>query len=522
VLPEYLPKQRWFGGKARPIRTTRVVDWARLFDSQSGASQPVLALVEVQYERGEPETYLLTLGLSFGEEVDRIRQAAPNSILSAIVTREGAGVLRDGLLDDSACAALLDLIASAGQAATRSGLIRATPSTELAAIRGPAEIPLPPRRSSAEQSNTSVLFGDRFILKLFRRQQPGPNPDYEIGKYLLRSNFDGVPPFAGVIEYLPAEGEASTVALLEGLVAHEGDGWKLALEEVDRYLENCAPVPFPSETTGSADLFELSEQEPTPLARDHVGIPLDYAASLGRRTAGLHLALAQPTDEPAFAPEPMTADDVHNLAADLRRNATRVFEVLKESMARLPDEILDLAALVLGRRRQLLGSFRSLAADDIHALRTRIHGDLHLGQVLRVKSDFVILDFEGEPARPMAERRAKQSPLKDVAGMLRSFGYAAYAGLIAYTARRPEDLTRLESWAQLWERANSAEFLRAYRETAKGAAFLPSGAGFRTLLTAYLLDKALYELSYELNNRPDWVRIPLQGILSLPVEGGGR
>jgi maltose alpha-D-glucosyltransferase/alpha-amylase len=152
--------------------------------------------------------------------------------------------------------------------------------------------------------------------------------------------------------------------------------------------------------------------------------------------------------------------------------------------------------------------------------RIRVHGDLHLGQVLRVKSDFVILDFEGEPARPMAERRAKQSPLKDVAGMLRSFGYAAYAGLIAYTARRPEDLTRLESWAQLWERANSAEFLRAYRETAKGAAFLPFGTGFRTLLSAYLLDKALYELSYELNNRPAWVRIPLQGILSLPVEGG--
>jgi maltose alpha-D-glucosyltransferase/alpha-amylase len=253
-----------------------------------------------------------------------------------------------------------------------------------------------------------------------------------------------------------------------------------------------------------------------------VGIALDYAASLGRRTAELHLALARPTDDPLLAPEPMTADDLQNLAADLQRNATRVFEILKESMADLPDEILDLGALVLGRRRQLLGSFRSLAADNIHAQRTRVHGDLHLGQVLRVKSDFVILDFEGEPARPMAERRAKQSPLKDVAGMLRSFGYAAYAGLIAYTARRPEDLTRLESWAQLWERANSAEFLRAYRETAKGAAFLPSGAGFRTLLSAYLLDKALYELSYELNNRPDWVRIPLQGILSLPVEGGGR
>jgi maltose alpha-D-glucosyltransferase / alpha-amylase len=360
------------------------------------------------------------------------------------------------------------------------------------------------------------------ILKFFRRQQPGPNPDYEIGKYLLNAHFDGVPPFAGAIEYIPAEGEASTLALLEGLVSNEGDGWKLALEEIDRYLENCAPMPFPSDNAGPADLFGLSEHDPTSLALDHVGIALDFAASLGRRTAQLHLALAQPTDDPAFAPETLTADDLQNLAADLRRDATRAFEVLKESMAGLPDETLDLAGLVLGRRRQVLGSFRALAANNIQAQRIRVHGDYHLGQVLRVKTDFVILDFEGEPARPMAERRAKQSPLKDVAGMLRSFGYAAYSGLIAYTARRPEDFTRMESWAQLWERATSAEFLRIYRETAKGAAFLPSGAGFRTLLSAYLFDKSLYELLYELNNRPAWVRIPLQGILSLPLEGGGR
>ncbi len=517
VLPEYLPKQRWFGAKARPIRTARILDWARVSDAT-----PALVLVEVEYEHGDPDTYLLTLGKSFGEEADKLRQAAPNSILSAIVTREGTGILRDGMLDDAACSALLNLIATAGQAVSRHGTIRGIPSTELAAIRGQADTSLPVRRSSAEQSNTSVLYGDRLILKLFRRQQPGPNPDYEIGKYLLNARFDGVPPFAGAIEYIPAEGEASTLALLQGLVANEGDGWKLALEEMDRYLETCAPVPFPSETPGPADLFELSEHEPTALARDHVGIALDAAATLGRRTAELHLALANPTDDPAFAPEPLTADDLQNLAADLRRNATRVFEVLKESMARIPDETLDLAGLVLGRRRRLLGSFRTLGADTIQGQRVRVHGDYHLGQVLRVKTDWVILDFEGEPARPMAERRAKQSPLKDVAGMLRSFGYAAYAGLIAYIARRPEDLARLESWARLWERATSAEFLRAYRETAKGAAFLPSPAGFRTLLGAYLLDKALYELSYELNNRPAWVRIPLQGILSLPLEGGDR
>jgi maltose alpha-D-glucosyltransferase / alpha-amylase len=517
VLAEYLPKQRWFGGKARPVRKTRIVDWSRLPESQA-----VLTLVEVEYESGDPDTYLVPLGISSGGEADKLRQAAPNSILSAVVSGQGPGILRDGLVDDSAAAALLTLIADGGQTTARHGVIRGLPSAAFAAIRGPAETALPVRRSSAEQSNTSLLYGDRLILKLFRRQQPGPNPDYEIGRYLTdEARFDGIPPFAGAIEYVPSQGEASTLAMLQGLVANEGDGWKLTLEELDRYFENCAPIPFPAEAAAQDDVIELSQQEPAQLARDHVGIALDWAATLGRRTAELHLALARSADDPAFAPEPLTPADLQDLLADLRRNAAPVFDLLKESVAGLPDETLDLAGLVLGRRRQLLESFRLLAAEGM-GQRTRVHGDLHLGQVLRVKTDWVILDFEGEPARPMSERRAKQSPLKDVAGMLRSFGYAAYAGLIAYTGRRPEDLERLESWAQLWERSASAEFLRAYRLTTAAAGFAPQGSTeFRKLLAAFLLDKALYELSYELNNRPAWVRIPLTGILSLPLEAGG-
>jgi len=177
----------------------------------------------------------------------------------------------------------------------------------------------------------------------------------------------------------------------------------------------------------------------------------------------------------------------------------------------------------LSRRSQILNSFRLAAEDSTLGQRIRIHGDYHLGQVLQVKTDYVILDFEGEPARPIEERRAKLSPLKDVAGMLRSLSYAAYSGLIAHTARRPEDWESLEPWARLWERSMGAEFLRAYRNTAQDARFLPSSDdGFQKLLAVFLLDKALYELSYELNNRPAWVRVPLLGLLSLPLEAGGR
>jgi maltose alpha-D-glucosyltransferase/alpha-amylase len=268
--------------------------------------------------------------------------------------------------------------------------------------------------------------------------------------------------------------------------------------------------------------MELARQPPSQLARDHVGISLDSAARLGQRTAELHLLLASGADPP-FAPEPFSSRDVESLLPTFRAQAARVFDLLKESLAWLPDELIDVAGLALGRRRHILDSFRLPPGDGSFGQRIRIHGDYHLGQVLQVKGDFVILDFEGEPARSLAERRAKLSPLKDVAGMIRSLGYAAYSGLIAYTARRPEDWESLGRWAQLWERSMGAEFLRGYRATAVDAAFLPPAEeSFRKLLALFLLDKLLYELSYELNNRPAWVRIPLTGILTLPLEGSGR
>jgi len=187
-------------------------------------------------------------------------------------------------------------------------------------------------------------------------------------------------------------------------------------------------------------------------------------------------------------------------------------------MADLPDELVEVAAAVLSRRSRILDNFKALQPDGLRTLRTRVHGDYHLGQVLKTKTDFVILDFEGEPARPLAERRSKQCPLKDVAGMLRSFSYAAYASLTNYVARHSGDFSRLEPWARLWELSVGGEFLRAYRDTAGDAKFLPlDTSDFRKLLEVFLLDKALYEVLYELNSRPTWVRIPLLGILSLSV-----
>ena len=520
LLPDYLWKQRWYGGKARRIRSARIADWTPLPDSNA-----VIALVDVQYERGDPDRYFLPLALTFGKDAEKVQETFPGAIIAPAISSSGPGVLHDAVVDDRASAALLAIIERAKQVPGRNGLIRGLAGTGWDALRGAEEASPAIRRGSAEQSNTSIFYDDRFMMKLFRRQQPNPNPDCEIGRYLTEKiRFDGVPPFAGVIEYVPANGEPSTLAMLQGLVANQGDGWTLTLEELSQYYEHSAATPWPEGASAAAatDLMDLAAQEPSRVAREYLGIALDSAAALGRRTAQMHLALATPTDDPSFAPEILDANDVQSLLSGLRNNAIHVLDLLKDSVADLPDDFVDLAGMVLGRRSQILDSFRIEAADGTLGQRIRIHGDYHLGQVLQVKTDYVILDFEGEPARPIAERRAKFSAMKDVAGMVRSLSYAAYSGLIAHTTRRPEDWRTLEPWARLWERSMAAEFLRAYRTTTQKAPFLPSSDdGFRKLLEVFLLDKALYELAYELNNRPAWVRVPLMGILSLPLEAGG-
>ena len=510
VLPAFLPAQRWFGGKSRSILAAAVVDWAELDGARSA-----LTVLEIRYIDGGTESYFLPLVMTS----ETASELTANTILARVVGPGGAATLRDGTSDDATCAALLALIDQGGELAMRHGHVRASRGLAYSEARGGFDGPLLPFRDAADQSNTSIRFGDRLMLKLFRRQQPGPNPDCEISRYLTeQGRFLHLPMFAGSIEYQRKGADAATLAMLQGLVSNQGDGWTWTLAALERYYEACAAEPFPEAgVLAPESLLALANEVDSPLAREHVGLYLDAAATLGRRTAELHAALGAGTDDPGFAPELLTAGDLARLAAELRAHAEGVLDRLKERLSQLPDEAVERAGWALARRRQLLNRFAALDGGSTSGgSRIRVHGDYHLGQVLRAMNDFVILDFEGEPARTLAERRAKHSPLKDVAGMLRSFSYAAGAGLLAYTARRPDDPIRLDSWARLWERATAAAFLRAYRQTAGPIALLPADEStFQSLLDAFLLDKTLYELEYELNNRPAWVSIPLRGILSL-------
>jgi maltose alpha-D-glucosyltransferase/alpha-amylase len=505
VLPQFVQRQRWFGGKSRTVESVRIVDWG------SFGARSAFVLAKVTYTAGEPDEYLLPLAMLFGKTVDSFKETYGAAVLTVLTSPQGAGVLHDATYSDDSCKALLALIHRSAELATGKGVIRGMPSSTFERLQVEEMELLQPRRSSAEQSNSSIVFGDRLIMKLFRRQQPGQNPDTEIGRYLSEfTSFEHIAPFEGSIEYSshdqPGAASAQTIAMLQGLVANEGDGWQWTLEELERYYEDCAPSVIPASQA-------LREEA----AREHAGIYLDAAEVLGRRTGELHLALASALADPAFAPGIYSTSDLDELQDNLVDHANRAFDLLRESLPKLPDEVVALAGMVLSRRSVILERLRQTAAIGTDMPKTRIHGDYHLGQVLRTRSDFVILDFEGEPARSLAERRARQSPLKDVAGMLRSFSYAAFAALMKYTARRPEHLERLDPWAKLWDEAVESRFLSAYREIVgeenRTPGMLESNSAFNSMLEVYVLDKALYELTYELNNRPDWVWIPLRGIL---------
>jgi maltose alpha-D-glucosyltransferase/alpha-amylase len=411
---------------------------------------------------------------------------------------------------------------SAGDPVPAGGRLDARASSALADAH--ASHHLSSRVGTAEQSNTSILYGRQFILKLFRRLQPGENPDVEIGRFLTEiAHFPHIAPFLGEISITPAGGEKTTVAMLQGLVSNQGDGWEWFLGQVGEIFAQLAAVLAPS---GLARPAFGRKPEPLPDAMKTALPSLEAAALLGRRTAEMHLALSTPTDNPAFAAEPFTA-------ADLSRDADRIevqlrasFEALRTQLPNLDESTSDAAALLLSRRLELISRARALAASSAAGQRIRIHGDYHLGQTLRTedkgdaatdgKGDFVLLDFEGEPARALVERRRKHSPLKDVAGMMRSFSYAAYSALQHLSSEASGSLDNLWAWARLWQNAASARFLESYSlAIAASPELLPPPPQAQNLLDAYLLEKALYELLYELNNRPSWLHIPISGILSL-------
>jgi maltose alpha-D-glucosyltransferase/alpha-amylase len=513
ALVPFLERQRWFSSKSRRIQQARFSDWSTI---RQGRNPAFVSMVNVDYTDGWTETYVLPLSLLSEDQAARALNDAPAKVLAKI-TGARKGIIVDGLEDDDVCDRLLSFAGAEQEIASARGSIRGCP------LLAPFERP-PDRtwtRGSGDQSNSVAFASDRYVLKVFRRIEPGPNPEFEIGRFLADRGYKRTPPLLGALEYNRPSLDPGTIGVVQGFVKHQGSGWEYTIDDLHRYFERVAARigrsggRDASSALPAPPALPAYPAAPTPFFNALEHFYLLSAATLGRRTGELHLTLADSKD-PAFAPEQLTASRLDAIAAGMTRHATDVLGMLEERLDALSEPTRVQAQAVLAVRHAIVAALDGARSIDRAGFATRIHGDYHLGQVLRVEEDFVIVDFEGEPGRTLAQRRAKHSPLKDVAGMTRSFSYAAYAALFAFAAPAAADYADLEPWADAWQHWATEAFLGGYRAALGSASPLSlSDDAFAALLHTFELEKALYELGYELNNRPDWVRIPLSGILKL-------
>ena len=503
ALVPFLQRQRWFASKAREIRQARFTDWSPV---RIGPHPAFLTVVSVEYADGWSDSYFVPLSLVSGDEAARALEAGTPVLARITGARKGAII--DGVLDDDVCNRLLATIGSNAEQATQKGSVSGSSLQPLASS------PHHWQRGGIDQSNSVAFADDKYVLKLFRRIEPTPNPEYEIGRVLTERGFDRTPAFVGALEYLRPSLEPGTLAIVQSMVKHQGTGWQYTIDDLRRYYERVA-------ARGRERLDGREGQDgktPPPFFAALENWYLTSAMTLGRRTAEMHMTLASATGD-AFVPERLTQSELGALATHMSAHAAASLDALEKQVDSLNEATRPLADTVLAARMSLLRHLDAIRSLDAAGMRIRVHGDYHLGQVLRTEEDFVILDFEGEPARSIAERRAKQSPLKDVAGMLRSFSYAAYAALFAFTLHAPGDFAPLEGWADTWRHWAAAAFLDGYRQSMDASELIPSGRAYDVLLRAFMIDKALYELGYELNNRPEWLRIPLIGVSKLITAG---
>jgi maltose alpha-D-glucosyltransferase/alpha-amylase len=491
---DWLRERRWFSSKGRSLAALTLNDWGALPLSDPG----VVALVEARYTSGRPEQYFLPLIASTEQQPAGVR--TPPAL-----TLEHAGTtwyLHDAFQFGAFQRLLIEHLIGGDALPLQRGRLVFGPEDALRQSPPPLK---ETRLVTAEQSNSSIIYDRAAILKCFRRVVAGLNPDVEVSRFLTtRAGFQHTPAMLGRIDYVAADEITHSLGLLQAFVPNQGDAWEHTLEQIGDFLTAAR------EHEADADLV--------PETRRLAAQALDEIRQLGVLTGDLHRALASDPNDPDFAPRPLSAAQVSAWQAALNAEGAAVLDDLEQRAADLPAEQQRAVKSLLSDRSKIERRVADLTAlGEAGVTITRYHGDYHLGQVLNSERGFLILDFEGEPLRSLAERRAHSSPLKDVAAMLRSFSYAAHAGLLAAREQAGEDGQALEArlapWMSAWERSARERFLNGYLQVVRGADFVPTEPELlHTALAVFELEKALYELRYELNNRPDWLLIPLRGI----------
>jgi maltose alpha-D-glucosyltransferase/alpha-amylase len=511
-LASFLRRQRWFQKRAAALGDARLSDWATV----RAGKEPVMAtLVVAKFDDGSEDTYFMPLAMASGARADEILQHSTDGVLARIAGAS-RGALH-GLLDPDVAGEFFAAIAGNRAVDFRHGPLAASRMAAFDDVRAQApDADLTPVLPSIERANSSIRFGERYVLKLVRRIWPGPSHEVEMGRFLTeRAHFTRVPRLAGTIDIRATSGDTAVAAVLHAFVPHQMDGWRQALGELERYFENA--IAWDGGDAQIDRAIELSGASIPEVARRTVGGALESASTLGRRTAELHLTLASDAARSEFGSATTDTAWIDALAARARRQAEATLAAVSAAGDRTAPNVLPLIEALSASRDRLMTTIDDLAGRVPAGLQlTRIHGAYDLGQVLLSEGDFVIIDFEGDPALPMAERRRLNTPLRDVANMVRSFQYGAGVGLTARLTIAPQQADRLPAWARWWHTWTTASFLGAYRATAAGAAFLPAETrGLEALVRLLLIEQSLTEIRRELAARPEYVWIPVQSVIDL-------
>ena len=493
VLPGFLQRQRWFGAKDEAIRSARFAEVAHFGDERS-----LLSIVDVDFAAAAPQRYLIPIAALWGE--DNVSFGAAKLAVTLARVRKGPqlGALIDAAYDEGFAETLLEHIRNSREMACPQGTLRCRGTAQLAQM----EMIGPPLTLSGEQSNVSIAFGRQVLMKLFRRLRRGEQPEVEVPRFLTEvAGFRHTPSFLGLVELEEQDGQTTVLATVSAFVENQGDAWTGFVHALERQIE---------------DLAVSAGQGGNPDDEEAVLVyPLDLVRLLGERTGDLHNALASESQDPAFACEPMDQADLDSWVG----STAEELEVACESLRRRSDlmpQHAELAGRLLEREEDFRQRLEAVQRLKPSGSKCRIHGDYHLGQVLIAQQDLYIIDFEGEPRRSLEERRLKSSPLRDVAGMLRSFDYAAWTAVRLVSTRLPDQLNEPVEIARYWRDRLTEQFLEGYWEKVRGARNQPDdGEAKRALLELFLLQKGFYEVNYELSSRPDWVGIPIMGLLDL-------
>jgi maltose alpha-D-glucosyltransferase/alpha-amylase len=517
MLPDFLKTRRWFLGKNRTIRSIDVLDTLTITDT---ASQILLA--QIEYTQGDPEIYVLPGSVASGEAADQVN--AKLSDVSVMRLRDPQGheaIVYSAVWNPAFGEALLGAIARRRRFRGRFGELAGSHTREFRKVWGERHPDLAPTVLNAEQSNTSIVFGDRFILKMYRRIEPGIHPEIEIGAFLTERNFPHAAPLTGTIEYRGQFGDSMSLAVLHGFVLNQGNAWRYTVDALSQFFEAALAHHEPEHASPEQNRHPLDLLRADFPQRVHelIGTYADSARLLGGRTGDLHKALSSDKIDPRFAPEMFTDHARQAFYHGMLSLTTQTVQLLRQQLASLPDAAQEDARKLIEKEDQIRRFFRPVPERRVPATRIRLHDDLRLEQILYTGKDFVFVGFGGRADRPLSERRIKRPPLRDVAGLLLSFEYAAHAVLfdqVSGVTRRPEIMPALEFWAAYWRDWVSAMFLKSYFESVDTSALhLQNDADVRLLLDVFLMERALEEVGRELIERPAWVGIPLRLILRL-------